>query len=91
MSLAFFIQGMAFTVLGLAWTNSLQEFVPSNLLGRVSSIDVLVSSGLLPIGYGLAGIAADRLGAAPVFMLGGAIAATIITLGLLHPTVRAVD
>lgn len=90
-SLAFFIQGMALTTLGLAWANSLQEFVPSDLLGRVSSIDMLVSSGLLPIGYGLAGIAADRLGAAPVFMLGGAIAAAIITLGLVHPAIRAVD
>lgn len=91
MSLAFFIQGMALTTLGLAWANSLQEFVPSDLLGRVSSIDMLVSSGLLPIGYGLAGIAADRLGTAPVFMLGGAIAAAIIALGLLHPAIRAVD
>ncbi|GCE08530.1 MFS transporter [Dictyobacter aurantiacus] len=91
MSLAFFVQGAAFACLGLAWTNSLQEFVPSDLLGRVSSIDILVSSGLLPIGYGLAGIAADHLGAAPVFLLGGAIAAVIIAVGLLHPAIRAVD
>ncbi|GLV55107.1 hypothetical protein KDH_19540 [Dictyobacter sp. S3.2.2.5] len=90
-SLAFFIQGVAFACLGLAWTSSLQEFVPPDLLGRVSSIDMLVSSGLLPIGYGLAGIAADHLGAAPVFLLGGAIAAAIIALGLLHPAIRAVD
>ncbi len=90
-SLAFFIQGASFTILGLAWHNSLQEFIPSDLLGRVASIDQLVSSGLLPIGYGLAGIAADRLGASPVFVLGGAISACVIALGLLHPAVRAVD
>ncbi|GCE22633.1 MFS transporter [Dictyobacter kobayashii] len=90
-ALAFFVQGMSFTTLGLAWTNSLQEFVPSDLLGRVSSIDMLVSSGLLPIGYGLAGIAADRFGAAPIFILGGVIAASIIALGLLHPAIRKVD
>jgi hypothetical protein len=46
---------------------------------------------LLPIGYGLAGIAADRLGASLVFVLGGAIAASAIVLGFLHPAVRAVD
>ncbi|GCE30509.1 MFS transporter [Dictyobacter alpinus] len=90
-SLAFFIQGASITTLGLAWINSLQEFVPANLLGRVASIDMLVSSGLVPIGYGLAGIAADRIGAAPIFIIGGSVATTVIALGLLHPTVRAVD
>jgi MFS family permease len=88
---AFFIQGASFSVLGLAWVNSLQEFVPADLLGRVTSIDYLMSSALLPIGYGLAGIAADHLGASPVFVLGGAIAAGVIALGLLHPDIRAVD
>ncbi|HEU5228709.1 MAG TPA: MFS transporter [Ktedonobacteraceae bacterium] len=88
---AFFIQGASFSVLGLAWVNSLQEFVPADLLGRVTSIDYLVSFALTPIGYGLAGIAADRLGASAVFVLGGAIAAGVIALGLLHPEVRAVD
>jgi DHA3 family tetracycline resistance protein-like MFS transporter len=90
-SIAFFIQGAAFEVLGLAWMNSLQELVPGELLGRVTSIDYLVSFALAPIGYGLAGIAADRLGAPPVFLLGGAIAASVIALGLLHPAIRAVD
>jgi MFS family permease len=91
MSLAFFIQGAALTILGLAWTNTLQEFVPADRLGRVASIDMLVSSALVPIGYGLAGIAADRLGASLVFVLGGAISASVIALGLLHPAIRAVD
>ena len=88
---AIFLQGAALVALGLVWMNTLQEFVPSNLLGRVVSIDVLVSSGLLPIGYGLAGIAADRLGASIVFVLGGAISASVIALGMLHPAVRAMD
>jgi MFS family permease len=90
-SLAFVIWGVALTSLGLAWVNMLQEFVPSNLLGRVSSIDLLVSSGLTPVGYGLAGIAADHFGASPVFIASGAIAAFVIALGLLHPAIRAID
>jgi DHA3 family tetracycline resistance protein-like MFS transporter len=90
-SIAVFIQGVTIVIIGLAWMNTLQEFVPSNLLGRVSSIDILVSSGLLPLGYGLAGIAADRLGAPVVFVLGGAISAIVIALGLLHPAVRKMD
>jgi MFS transporter, DHA3 family, tetracycline resistance protein len=90
-SLAVFIQGAAQAILGLAWTSSLQEFVPADYLGRVASIDMLVSSALEPVGYGLAGIAADGLGAAPIFVLGGAISASVIALGLLHPKVRGVD
>src|SRR5579875_1084997 len=90
-SLAFLIQGASYNSLGLAWINTLQEFVPASRLGRVASIDMLVSTALAPIGYGLAGIAADRLGAAPVFVLGGAISAGVIAMGLVHPAVRAVD
>ncbi len=90
-SLAVFISGAGLTALGLVWTNTLQELVPPDLLGRVSSIDALGSSALEPVGYALAGSAADWLGAAPVFVLGGAISTGLITLGLLHPAVRAVD
>ncbi|HZU67186.1 MAG TPA: hypothetical protein VFA09_07900 [Ktedonobacteraceae bacterium] len=90
-SLAFLIQGASYTSFGLAWINTLQEFVPAGRLGRVASIDMLVSTALAPIGYGLAGIAADRLGASPVFVFGGAISAIVIALGLLHPAIRKVD
>ncbi len=90
-SVAFFVQGAALETLGLAWANTLQEFIPGDQLGRVSSIDMLVSSGLLPIGYGLAGVAADHFGASQVFVLGGAISAAIIAFGLLHPAIRALD
>jgi MFS family permease len=90
-SVAAFIQGAAQATVGLAWISTLQEFVPADLQGRVASIDLLVSDGLTPVGLALAGIAADRLGAAPVFVLGGAIGAGVIALGLLHPAIRAVD
>jgi DHA3 family tetracycline resistance protein-like MFS transporter len=90
-SLAIFTQGAAIDALGLAWLSTLQEFVPSDLQGRVASIDLLVSDALTPVGFALAGIAADWLGASPVFVLGGAIGSGIIALGLLHPAIRAVD
>jgi len=89
--LAFLVQGAAISTLGLAWTNTLQECVPADLLGRVASIDMLMSSALVPIGYALAGITADRVGAPLVFVLGGAISSTVITLGLLHPAIRSMD
>jgi DHA3 family tetracycline resistance protein-like MFS transporter len=89
--IAVFIQGAAIATLGLAWINTLQECVPAELQGRVASIDEWGSAALVPVGLALAGIAADRIGAAPVFVLGGIISASIIALGLLHPAIRAVD
>lgn len=93
LGLAILIVGAAESALGLVWTNTLQEpsIVPRERLGRVASIDALGSYALLPVGYAVAGIAADRLGAAPVFVLGGALGTTIIALGLLHPAVRRLD
>ena len=69
----------------------MQEVVPPDLLGRVSSVDALGSFALLPIGYGLAGLAADHLGPSVVFVVGGAGSAVVIGLGLLHPAVRKLD
>jgi len=88
---ALFVFGAAEAVFILAWVQSLQEIVPPAQLGRVASIDELGSDALLPIGFGLAGIAADHLGTAPVFLLGGTLGAAIISLGLLHPMVRRMD
>ncbi len=91
--LAALINGAALEMGSQAWTNSLQDpvFVPRALLGRVSSIELLGSYALLPVGYGLAGWATATLGAAPVFLLGGGLTAVVALLGLLQPQVRGVD
>ena len=89
--LAFFIEGFAVATFGLVWTNTLQELVPVDRLGRVSSIDMLGSYVLLPIGYGLTGWVTDAFGASMMFVLGGGIGAGLIALGLLHPAIRGLD
>jgi DHA3 family tetracycline resistance protein-like MFS transporter len=83
--------GVFNTILGLIWTNSLQETVPRNLLGRVSSVDYLGSYLLLPVGYAVGGWATQQLGPAPVFVIGGALQTALIALGLSHPQVRNFD
>jgi DHA3 family tetracycline resistance protein-like MFS transporter len=85
------VWGACFQVTGMAWTTALQERVPRELQGRVSSIDYLGSFSLLPVGYGAAGLAADHLGSAVIFMAGGALTAAVAGLGLLQPAIRAVD
>lgn len=89
--LATFIMMAAVNGFNLIWTNTLQEMVPHEKLGRVSSIDMLGSFVLLPIGYGLAGWAIDALGAPTVFIMGGAITAFLSLLALFHPAIRNLD
>ncbi len=88
---ASFVGGMAISMGGLIWTNTLQELVPGEKLGRVSSIDALGSFVLLPVGYAVAGWATDRMGAAPVFTIGGIAFAVLGLAGLLHPAIRRLD
>lgn len=83
--------GLSMAAFGLVWTNTLQEMVPGELLGRVSSIDYLGSFVLLPIGYALAGFTTDRLGAPLVFMVGAAGTMLLGLLGLAHPAIRNLD
>lgn len=83
--------GGANAVLGLIWVNMIQERVPRDLQGRVSSIDYLGSSLLGPAGYLLGGWITPLLGPALVFVIGGALQTALIALGLLHPDVRNFD
>jgi len=69
----------------------LQELVPGELLGRVSSIDYLGSFALLPVGFALAGWATDRIGPAAVFVIGGALTTALALSALLHPAIRWMD
>lgn len=85
------IFGASLAAFGLVWTSTLQEMVPSALLGRVSSIDYLGSFVLLPIGYGLAGWATDMVGAPLVFIVGGIGTIVLALLGLAHPAIRGLD
>jgi len=90
-AVAALIYGLSLAAFGLIWTNTLQELVPRDLLGRVSSIDLLGSFVLLPLGYGLAGWATDLLGAPLVFLIGGTISVGLALLGLTHPAIRTLD
>ncbi len=90
-SIAALVLGGSIAFFSLIWTNTLQELVPREMLGRVSSIDMLGSFVLLPIGFGITGWATDQLGAATVFVIGGAFSALLAALALLHPAIRGLD
>ena len=86
-----FLAGAGFSIGGLIWVNVLQELVPGELLGRVSSMDALGSFVLIPVGYALCGWLTDLIGAPVVLIISGLSAALVTSLGLLHPTVRNLD
>jgi MFS family permease len=85
------IAGVAEAAFALIWTNTLQEMVPQELLGRVASVDSLGSFMLLPAGYGLAGWATDQIGPSAVFFIGGAVTLGLCGLVLAHPAIRNLD
>jgi len=86
-----FVFGVCMSVFGLIWTNTLQEMVPHDKLGRVYSIDALGSWVLLPIGFAIAGWATDLVGAPMVFLVGGVGTIALTILGLSHPAIRNLD
>jgi DHA3 family tetracycline resistance protein-like MFS transporter len=79
----------AFFELGqVIWTTMLQQQVPSRLLGRVSSLDWMISLGLVPVSYALTGPVADVLGPGQTMVAGALIGAVLTIVLLFVPGVR---
>lgn len=74
--------GLSFTVGNIIWVTMIHRHVPAELLGRVSALDWLVSIGLLPVSFALAGPLADAFGVETT-LIGAGILATIFALAFL--------
>lgn len=66
----------------IVWATTKQRLVPPALLGRVSSLDWLISTALLPVSFALTGPAAALLGSRTT-LVGAALVGAAITLGAL--------
>jgi MFS family permease len=62
----------------LVWITLMQRVVPAELLGRVKSVDWLLSIGLLPLSFAITGPLAGWLGVENV-LLGAGIGASLLT------------
>ena len=81
--------GAALFELGqMIWTTLLQQLVPRELLGRVSSLDWLVSVGLVPISFALTGPVAGAIGAEWTMVAAGTLGAVLMGALLFAPRVR---
>ncbi len=85
------MNGAALEIASLIWTNLMQELVPPEKMGRVSSVDALGSFALLPIGFAFTGWLIDSIGVTTVFIAAGVVTASISLLPLLHPAIRKLD
>jgi MFS family permease len=75
----------------IAWATAKQRHVPASLLGRVSSLDWLISIGLLPLSYALTGPVSAAVGV-PTTMIGAGVLGALVTfVPLLIPSVRRMD
>lgn len=72
------------------WETTLQEQIPEHAISRVSSVDHLVSIGLMPIGLLLAGPLAAVLGVHETLRLESAVGIPIAVALLLVPEVRSI-
>jgi DHA3 family tetracycline resistance protein-like MFS transporter len=75
----------------IAWATAKQQHVPSQLLGRVSSLDWLISIGLLPLSYALTGPVSATLGARQTLIWAGVLGAIVTFTPLLSRRVRRLD
>jgi hypothetical protein len=75
----------------IVWATIKQRHVPAALLGRVSSLDWLISISLLPVSYAITGPVAATLGVRTT-LVGAGLVGGAATLGALFlPGMRAVE
>jgi MFS family permease len=69
----------------IVWGTLQHRFVPNELLGRVSSVDWLVSTSLLPLSFVVAGPAGAAFGARRTLIVAGIAGAAAMLACLLIP------
>ena len=75
----------------IVWATAKQRHVPPALLGRVSSLDWLISIGLLPLSFALTGPVSSVLGVQGTLVAGGVVGGVVTFAALLLPGMRAVE
>jgi MFS family permease len=75
----------------IAWATAKQRHVPIALLGRVSSLDWLISIGLLPLSFALTGPVSAAVGVRTTLIGAGVLGAVVTAAALLVPGVREID
>jgi MFS family permease len=75
----------------IVWATVKQRHVPSGMLGRVSSLDWLISIGLLPVSFALTAPVAGILGVRATLVGAGLVGAVITVAALFLPGMRDIE
>src|SRR5712692_3046237 len=85
------VVGFGLGFFNVIWFTVLQQLIPGDKLGRVSSIDMMGSLCLTPVGFTLGGIVTDRIGPRLMFIGCGLISALLPIIALTVRGVRHLD
>jgi hypothetical protein len=85
---AFLMSGL-FTAAIIVWNTTMHKLVPREILGRVSSVDWMVSTSLIPISLLLTAPLASAVGARTTLVAAGILGALGVGAFLFVPNVRA--
>ena len=77
-----------FTTGLIVWTTLMHRLVPSRLLGRVSSLDWMVSTAFVPLSFALTAPVSAAIGVRATFFWGGVLGAIATLAFLAWPGVR---
>lgn len=75
----------------VVWLTTKQRLVPRALLGRVSSFDWFISTGLVPLSFAIVAPVTAAIGAQNTLMIAGGLGAAVTFAFLWVPGVRAAD
>jgi MFS family permease len=75
----------------IVWATLKQRNVPRSMLGRVSSLDWLISIGLLPVSFALTGPVAGVLGSRGTLVAAGVVGAVVTGAAYFVPGMRDVE
>jgi MFS family permease len=75
----------------IVWATAKQRHVPAEMLGRVSSLDWLISIGLLPLSFALTGPVSGAIGIQATLVGAGIVGGIVTFAALLLPGMRAVE
>ena len=84
-----FVSESCITALIVIWFTLLQRLVPAHLLGRVSSLDWMISIGGVPLSFAVVGPAAAAFGVDATLIGAGLIGAAITIAFMFYPGARA--
>jgi DHA3 family tetracycline resistance protein-like MFS transporter len=91
MLVAAFVAGISIASASVIWLTLLQRHVPGRLLGRVTSLDWLVSISLTPISFAITGPVAAAIGVRETLVGAGIIGAAICIAFLFLPGMRDLE